>query len=57
VRRRATMPTTIRITPIASRFSPDGSFVTPHVRIAPAAIRIRLTGMPIAPFVPDFAQV
>jgi len=54
VRTKLTIPTTIRITPIASRFRPDGSFVTPQVRIAPAAMSIRLTGMPIGPDVPVF---
>ena len=48
------MPTTMRITPIASRLSPDGSSVTPHVRIAPAAIRIKLTGIPTEEVVPVF---
>jgi hypothetical protein len=45
---------TIRMTPIASRLSPDGSLVTPQVRIAPAAIEIKLSGMPIAALVPVF---
>jgi hypothetical protein len=46
------MPITIRMTPIASRFRPEGSSVTPHVRMAPAAIKIRLTGIPIGLLVP-----
>ena len=46
------MPITIRMTPIASRLSPEGSSVTPHVRMAPAAIKIKLTGIPIGFLVP-----
>jgi hypothetical protein len=41
---RPTIPTTIRMTPIASRSRPSASVVTPQMRIAPAAIRTRLTG-------------
>jgi hypothetical protein len=49
-----TMPITIRTMPIASRLRPDGSSVTPHARMAPAAIRRRLTGSPIRSVLPVF---
>jgi hypothetical protein len=35
---------------------PDGSFVTPQVRIAPPAIRIKLSGMPIGTVLPDLRR-
>jgi hypothetical protein len=37
------IPTTIRITPMASTSIPDASPVTPQIRIAPAATRSRET--------------
>ena len=46
------MPMTIKMTPIASRLRPDGSSVTPHVRMAPEGIKIRLTGIPMGLLVP-----
>src|SRR5512132_2911429 len=45
--RPPTAPTTIRITPTVWRSTPDTSADTAHVRIAPTAIRMRLTPMPM----------
>src|SRR5439155_8557202 len=44
---RPMAPTTIRITPIVLMSTPETVAFTAQVRIAPAAIRIRLTTMPI----------
>src|SRR5215218_1745954 len=52
VRIRPTRPTTMRTTPTTSRSSPLGSSLTAQVRIAPDAIRIRLTAMPTFAVVP-----
>src|SRR5215211_602035 len=50
VRISPTRPTTMRTTP--TRSSPLGSSLTAQVRIAPDAIRIRLTAMPTFAVVP-----
>src|SRR5215210_3987660 len=52
VRIRPTRPTTMRTTPTTSRSSPLGSSLTAQVRIAPDAMRIRLTAMPTFAVVP-----
>src|SRR6266496_1734577 len=45
--RQPTAPTTSRMTPIRCRFTADVDVLTAQARIAPAAIRIRLTPIPI----------
>jgi hypothetical protein len=41
------------MTPIAFTSSPSASAVTPHVRIAPTAIRRMLTEIPMSGFLPE----
>src|SRR5437879_4068558 len=45
--RQPTAPTTSRITPIRCRFTADVDVLTAQARIAPAAIKIKLTPIPI----------